>query len=123
MANHSKLDKVFSEYTRRKDACEYGRTKCITCGTFMHWAEMDCSHWIRRSHMATRWMETNAHSACKMCNQVNDGEEDKHKAYIEERYGFIEVIKLLELKQTEVHFTQYEIDEMTDMYKLKLKQI
>ena len=123
MPDISKLDKQFSIYVRMKEADEFGRAMCITCGTFMHWSELDCSHWIRRSHMATRWKESNCHPGCKTCNRVNDGEEDKHEAYIEERYGFLEVEKLLELKQTTVHFQQFEIDEMVQEYKLKIKNL
>ena len=37
-----KLDKIFSEYIRKRDADENGYVKCCTCPTVEHWKEMDC---------------------------------------------------------------------------------
>ena len=38
-----KLDNVFSQYIRRKDAIN-DIAKCITCGVERHWKELQCGH-------------------------------------------------------------------------------
>ena len=37
-----KLDRLFSEYIRRRDA-DAGYCRCVTCGKLQHWREMDLS--------------------------------------------------------------------------------
>ena len=77
-----KLDKVFSEYIRRRDADDNGYVKCCTCPTVSHWKEMDCGHYYRRSFMSIRWDEMNAHDQCKNCNRLGDGENFKYQLFM-----------------------------------------
>lgn len=119
-----KLDKVFSEYIRRRDADEYGRVKCCTCDTVSHWAEMDCGHWLMRSKMGTRFDERNCHAQCRICNRHLDGEWVKHHDYIKARYDGEETISELGIESLGLRkWMQYEIDEMVKEYKLKLKSL
>ncbi len=36
------LDRIFSEYIRRRDSDENGIGRCISCGKMVHWKEADC---------------------------------------------------------------------------------
>ena len=118
-----KLDTVFSEYIRRRDADEYGRVKCCTCDTVAHWSEMDCGHWIMRRHTATRWSEENCHPQCKSCNRHFDGQWVKHRDYIFKRHGPDMIWKLGHLRIQPIKLMQHEIDEMVQVYKEKIKQL
>jgi len=123
MPNITKLDKVFSEYIRRRDADEYGRVKCCTCDAVQHWAEMDCGHFVVRGNMSTRSDERDSAAQCKYCNRVDLGRYELHREYINERYGPGTAEELERLGKTEVHFMQYEIDQMTQDYKDKIKAL
>jgi len=124
MPNYKELDRVFSIWIRRRDANECtGRVKCCTCEAAQHWAEMDAGHFIPRSNMATRWNERNVHPQDKLCNRVKDGEYEKHRDYINERYGYDAAEELERLGKTEVKFMQFEIDQMTQDYKDKIKAL
>ena len=39
-----KLDKIFSEFIRRRNADHLGRVKCFTCGVEKHWKEQQAGH-------------------------------------------------------------------------------
>lgn len=64
-----KLDRVFSEYIRLRDSKPYGYKyfKCISCGMVKPYEQMDCGHFIGRTHMATRFDEKNCNGECKSC--------------------------------------------------------
>ena len=119
----SKLDKVFSEYIRRRDADDYGRVKCCTCDMVAHWSEMDCGHFIPRTHLSTRFDEMNCHSQCKTCNQIMVGEMPKHGLYITQRYSIDTVSKLIAKSRKATHLMQHEIDELVEVYKQKIKNL
>ena len=43
-----KLDVLFSQYIRRKNADHLGRVKCFTCGVEKHWKEQQAGHFQSR---------------------------------------------------------------------------
>ena len=58
----NKLDKIFSEYIRRRDVDEHtGFGKCIDCGRETPFAEGDAGHFVGLRHLSTRWDEDNVH--------------------------------------------------------------
>jgi len=118
-----KLDKVFSEYIRRRDADEYGRVKCCTCPNTFHWSEMDAGHFVRRGNLSVRFHEMNCHAQCKECNQFKYGMEAEHYVYIANRYNEGTPLHLIQLGRSGVKFMQFEIDEMTEKYKLKIRDL
>lgn len=63
-----KLDKYFSLWIRRKDADEYGRVSCFTCGTVKHWKEVHAGHFVTRGKWATRYEPLNVRVQCYACN-------------------------------------------------------
>ena len=83
----ARLDKLFSEYVRRRDADRNGMVHCVTCEKLLHWKEGDCGHFVSRDRKATRWMGTNANFQCPYCNRFRAGEQHKHGEYIDKRYG------------------------------------
>lgn len=121
--NYDKLDKVFSEYIRRRYADYRGHVKCCTCPTVKHWKYMDCGHFIRRGKWAVRFHEKNSHAQCPNCNRFHDGMEFEHMLYIRDRYGLETPYLLEELSGRELKIMQHEIDEMVKEYKSKIKSL
>ncbi len=70
-----KLDKVFSQYVRMKDADHAGYVSCFTCGMTKHWKEVDAGHFQSRGKYATRYHEDNVKCQCKRCNGFRGGEQ------------------------------------------------
>jgi len=122
--NLKKLDKVFSEYIRRRDADMDGMVKCCTCNTKKHWKKMDAGHWIRRSKsLITKYHEKNCHAQCIPCNQFREGNPEKYDRFIINKYGVEVFDELIELSNTETKWIQFEVDELTDVYKKKIKDL
>ena len=82
-----KLDRLFSEYIRRRDADYAGYCRCVTCGKVQHWREMDAGHFVPRDRIATRWDETNVHPQCRECNRFRSGKQYEHGMAIDRIHG------------------------------------
>lgn len=114
----TKLDKVFSEYIRRKDAKNEIAT-CVTCGKKDHWKKLQNGHFMSRKHYATRWDEDNVGVQCSACNVFRDGEQ-----YLFAKYLGIEKADMLFAKSREaVKFPDWEIQEMIELYENKIKDL
>jgi hypothetical protein len=113
----STLDKVFSEFIRRRDE----KQGCITCGKIIPWKEADNGHYIRRGVFLFRWHEKNCHLQCKRCNCWMEGEKDIYRAKLIERYGkeFVELMEAERHKTCKIGVGDLEIMIMD--YKNKLK--
>ena len=72
----TKIDKVFHEYVRRRDADnDSGYCKCISCNKPIHFTESDAGHFIGRGALATRYDEQNVHAQCRKCNRFQYGRQ------------------------------------------------
>jgi hypothetical protein len=95
-----KLDKVFSEYIRRKDASKDGMARCVTCGKTAHWKEMDNGHYWSRRYTSTRWDENNCGVQCTYCNRYNQGNAPAFTMHLLRKHGQ-EFLEQLEQKKNE----------------------
>jgi hypothetical protein len=68
-----KLDRIFSQYIRLRDADQNGYIRCISCGKIVLWKEADNGHFINRKHMSLRFSETNCNAQCRSCNRFDEG--------------------------------------------------
>jgi len=121
MKYKEKLDRVFSEYIRRRDADENGIAKCVTCGTEKHWKEMQAGHFIPRGNMSTRWHEGNVHVQCKECNEFKGGNLDEYELFIVHKYDRKEPERLRKIGRTEQKIMEFEIKELIKYYRMKIK--
>ena len=109
----TKLDKVFSEYIRRR----YGEiATCVTCGKKDHWKKLQAGHFMSRKHYATRWDEDNVEVQCSACNVFRYGEQYLFAKYL----GTEKADMLLNKSRETVKFPDWEIQEMIDLYKTKI---
>jgi hypothetical protein len=116
-----KLDKVFSEYVRRKDADEGGTVRCVTCPKLMHWKESDCGHFVKRQHRSVRWDTRNVGTQCTRCNHFMGGVQDQFAQHIIAEHGVQVFDELLQLKHLTVKWTRIDLEEKINFYKAKIK--
>ena len=111
-----KLDKVFSEYIRRRNG---EMAMCVTCGKIAHWKEMQAGHFMSRRHRATRWHEDNVQTQCVKCNMFGQGEQFKFGKWL----GDEKANELIRLSSQVVKLSDYEMQELIELYKEKLADL
>lgn len=79
-----RIDKIFSMYIRLRD-----KGVCCTCGKICPVNYMDCGHYIDKSvcGLDLRWDEVNCNCQCRSCNRIEDGNKDKYKEFLINKYG------------------------------------
>lgn len=119
-----KLDKIFSEYIRRKYSDKKWMVNCISCDKQLHWKEAHNAHWISRWNKQYRFDEDNCRPACAWCNTFN---QEFHQ-----RIFTIKQIKRLgqEVVDIMIDNTHYvykqgktELRQLIEEYSLKLKEL
>jgi len=118
-----KLDKIFSEFIRRRNADHLGRVKCFTCGVEKHWKEQQAGHFQSRSHHSTRWDDVNVQVQCVKCNMYRQGEQYKFGMYLDQRFGDGTSEELEHRANTIVKLNRVDYEEAIERYKQKIKQL
>jgi len=118
-----KLDTLFSQYVRRKDADYLGMVNCYTCGVTKHYKEMHAGHFQSRRHISTRWHLTNVKVQCPKCNLFSQGEQYKFGIYLDQREGpgTAEEMRMLANSICKVNKKEYE-ERIKDM-SLLIKEL
>ncbi len=94
----TKIDKVFHEYIRRRDADNNtGYCNCITCQKPIHFTESDGGHFISRGRLATRYDERNVKSQCRKCNRFDFGRQYEYSLALGEQLSEELLIKSREI--------------------------
>ena len=78
----SPLDKLFSEYVRRRD-----KGICQRCGANRGWKNLQCVHYHSRRKRSVRFDDANAIAACLGCHQFFHENPDEFKAFMRQRLG------------------------------------
>jgi hypothetical protein len=119
----SKADKYFSKYIRLRDSDSNGLSKCITCGTFKSWKEMDCGHFISRRFESVRYDEQNAHAQCKKCNRFENGNQFEHGMKLDKKYGEGTAESLLQKSKMICRRKKSDYEWIAKEYKQKIEQL
>lgn len=120
----NKLDTIFSEYVRLRDSDQNGICKCITCGEFKHWREMDAGHFVTRENMGTRWEEENVNAQCQQCNRFKSGKQFEHGLAIDRKWKKPGTASLLIAKGKGVcNWQDFELTAMYSYYKSAVKEL
>jgi hypothetical protein len=121
----AKLDRVFSEYIRRRAARvnPNGYIACCSCGQVCHWKDMDAGHFVNRRHNAVRYDERNVHPQCRRCNRYDEGNPAGYALFLISKYrpGVLEDLR--RLGKTVKRFTVTELEGILTEYKVKLKEL
>ncbi len=115
-----RLDKVFSEYIRRRDADSNGYVRCISCGMIVHWKDADCGHYIPRANMSTRFDERNCNAQCRECNRAKDGNISGYEIGLVRKYGHTIIGVLLEEKWQIRKWSKHALDESIKYYRSQI---
>ena len=118
-----KLDVLFSQYIRRRNADHLGRVKCFTCGIEKHWKEQQAGHFQSRSHHSTRWDEVNVQVQCVKCNMFRQGEQYKFGLYLDDRFGDGTAEELEHRAKTIVKLNRVDYEEAIERYKQKIREL
>ena len=113
----SRADRYFSLYIRLRDCDENGIGTCCTCGAMKPVKEMDCGHFIKRQHMATRFSEMNCAVQCKRCNAFEQGRDADFERFLIEKYGEERVAWLKMQGKSSCKRSKFELTEIAKHYK------
>jgi Zn ribbon nucleic-acid-binding protein len=114
----TKLDKVFSEYIRRRYAVN-DIAECVTCGKRDHWKNLQAGHFISRKHYATRWSEENVQVQCVKCNVYRYGEQYLFGLHLGKEVSE----RLLQESREIVKFSDYDLEEKINYFNDKLSEL
>lgn len=113
------LDAIVSLCVRHSAANKEGVISCYTCDKEITIAEAQCSHFIPRSHMATRWLLDNLQAACKECNEFKSGNLVEY----ENRIGK-EMADFLRAEAKEIHKpTIDELKQLLSSFRFKFNLV
>jgi hypothetical protein len=117
----AKLDRVFSEFIRRRDADRYGYVECCTCTTKKHWKNMHAGHFVGREARNTRWEEQNVHGQCPGCNTFHEGRKPEYTIFLINKYG-PDIIERLVLAGKQVKkWSPIELEDLIHYYQEGIK--
>lgn len=114
----TKLDTVFSQYIRRKDAVN-DIAQCVTCGKKDHYKKLQCGHFMSRRHYSTRWDENNVGVQCYGCNITNQGQQYIFSQYLGDKLSEEMYLKSKQM----VKFADVDLIDMIDYYTEKVSML
>lgn len=118
------LDKVFSEFIRRRDADKFGFISCCSCGKRVYWKQSHCCHFIGRQHISTRYDERNCHAGCNFCNTFDkEIHTYQYAKFIDKKYGVGYADRLLLKSRQQTKYTWLEYSAMIEFYKKQLNEM
>ena len=117
------LDRIFSEFIRRRDADANGYVRCYCCGKVLHWKDSQNMHFIPRQHMATRFDEINCHAGCIKCNYYNNGNIEEYAIHLKKDFGADIIERLTLKKQIGRKYSEFEYKELTKYYRGEINKI
>lgn len=118
-----KLDKVFSQYIRLRNANSMGIAECVTCGKRDHWKKQQCGHFQSRKHYTTRWDEVNCQVQCAGCNVFKYGEQYKFGIYLDQNFGEGTAEKLSNKAKQTIKYSNIELLAMIERYEFEIKEL
>lgn len=116
------LDRVVSRYVRLAAMGLDHKCQCYTCSTKRKWQDMQCGHFIQRSHLGLRFELANLRVQCPNCNVGLHGNTEVFAKNLErEQKGIVE---WLYQQSKEVSSpTRQELKELLINFQLKLKTV
>ena len=116
----NKIDKVFHEYIRRRDADNNtGNCDCISCGKTIHFSESDAGHFISRKYLITRYDERNVKAQCRKCNRFEYGRQYEYSIALGQELSH----ELLQTSRSMVKYTDVDWQEIFKEFNDKLNEI
>jgi hypothetical protein len=111
-----KADKYFSKFIVISS-----RGQCFTCG--MRGKYLDCSHYVTRSKLATRWNIKNAHAMCRDCHHAHHLGDPLYDLAMVALYGQNGVDALISESNALVKLYGRDIEDIADRYLGMIKNL
>lgn len=119
----NKLDKVFSQYIRLRDAMPSGYFVCISCGRVLPISQADAGHYHSRRHMSTRFDENNVNAECKACNRFSADHIIGYTNNLIKKIG-LQQFQLLEIKAHQTKkWSCFELEALIKHYQEEVKRL
>ena len=115
-----RLDTVFSEYIRKKNADSKGYVTCITSGRKYHYTEVDAGHFISRKEMSTRWHEDNVHPQSRYDNRYRYGKQYEYGLALDRKKKGL-AKRLYKLSKETVKYSVNDLQDLLEKYKKLLQ--
>ena len=125
----ARLDKVFSQWVRSKDADHRGFVQCFTCGQFKHWKTVDAGHFQSRAKFATRWMcnpeegMVNVAPQCKSCNGFRSGEQFLFARRLDAEFGEGTAESIEQASNQTRKYSVEELEALIEVYNRRLRKL
>jgi len=119
----NKADTWFSRFIRLRASDENGVGKCFTCGRIKEVKHMDCGHFVKRQHSATRFNEYNCQLQCKHCNAFEQGKDAIFRENLVSLYGEKIVLLLESSKRSFSKLGKVELNYLAELYKTKTNEL
>ena len=107
-----KIDKVFSEYIRKRDSNKDVYGLCCTCAKKIHYKDAHAGHFMSRRHYATRWDEENVALQCAGCNTFRGGEQYKFALYLNDKYKCDKATELLVKSRESIKLSILDLEKI-----------
>ena len=120
-----KLDKVFSEYIRKRDSDYKGNCKCISCGKeyAAFGGRIHAGHLFSRRYLSIRYSEQNVNAQCSYCNTFLNGNQILAARGVENKWGKGTVDELESRMHIVVKLTRADYEEAIERYKQKIREL
>ncbi len=113
---------VHSLFIRLREADRNGNTECFVCHRPLHYKEAHNSHFINRTHRATRYSDDNCHVSCPSCNNLHNKNKEPYIAALEQwKKGIVAFLE--EVSKEVVNFTRDDIRQMLFDYRKRVELI
>jgi len=121
----AKLDKLFSEYIRKRDSDHRGICKCISCGKEApaFGGSTHAGHLFSRRYLATRFDEKNVNSQCAYCNTFLNGNQYLASKGVDKKWGEGTVDELESRIHTTVKLSRTDYEEAIENIKRKIEEL
>tara|TARA_R100000700_G_scaffold8863_1_gene12876 strand:- start:1759 stop:2157 length:399 start_codon:yes stop_codon:yes gene_type:complete len=121
----AKLDKLFSEYIRKRDSDHRGVCKCISCGKEApaFGGSMHAGHLFSRRFLSIRYDPKNVNSQCSYCNTFLNGNQLKAARGVEKKWGEGTVAELESRMHTTVKLSRIDYEEAIENIKRKIAEL
>lgn len=113
------LQKTFNKYIRLRDLGK----PCISCGKPLR-QKYDAGHcYSVGAYPNLRFNEDNVHGQCVACNQHKHGNVSEYMINLPKRIGYDRYGALLDMRKNAQNYTIYDVKELIEVYKEKIKKI
>lgn len=118
-----KLDRIFQLYIRLRDVNNQGAFRCISCGRYKPFSQMDAGHFIGRAAMSLRYCTSNVFGQCRYCNRILNGNLLDYRKSLVQKLGEEKVEWLEAQKHSTKSYSCFELETLIDFYTKEVKKL